>query len=714
MPDEIDRITGAPIEVHLKDYLRVVRKHAGIAAAFLLVVVTAVTIITFRMPPEYRATAILSIERQWPPSFGLEDLMAQERPRDEYLKTQQELLRSRPILSATYKKLGLETFEPFKSAKDGIEIFRESIVVAPREGTYLVDISIESRNRAHVAGWTNGLVDEYVRHMELRYRTTSRAAEEKLNLRIPELRAKLLESENALTRFLQENNVVSFDKQLEILYRKLDTLESRLTSVETEQIRMDAGYQVLLASQNGKTLPAHLPDGATSDALQALRRQEALLVESFAQIKAKYKPEFPRYAYAQEQLAGVRQKIGEEITRIAEDLKAQLEAKAREKKDLAHLIENQRKVIATLEAKSSKVQALHQEVDSNRRMYQEFVERRKEIESASKLGRTEVYVVERARTPQDPVRPKKWLNLTLAAIVGILGGVALAFFIEYLDDSLKSPEEIDDFEAPLLGVVQDIGKGSSDADRNLICLHHPKAPPAEAFRAIRTALTLSQVEGEGCRTFLVTSAGPEEGKTLIAVNLALTMARADKKILLIDADLRKPNLHKILDISDSGGFSAFFSGEAKLDDILVPGPIENLTIVPCGAIPPNPSEMLGSPRFEDFLTQVRERFDLVLFDTPPAVPVTDAVVLGARMNGVIFVVRAERTGKRMALRSMEEFRRVGGKVVGIILNGFNARKAGYSRGAYSSHYYYYTDAYGSRGYGQKEQGDGDGDDRHAS
>ncbi|MHC4600333.1 MAG: GumC family protein [Planctomycetota bacterium] len=706
MTEEIERADGAPIEVHLRDYLRVVRKHAGIAAAFFLVVVAAVAVVTFRTPPVFRATATLSIERQGPQTYALEDLIAQESPQDEYRKTQQELIRSRPIVHETFEKMGLRSYEPFQDDQ-GEDRFRESILIAPREGTYLVDVSIESRDRGRVASWVNGLVDEYVRYMDLRYRTTSRQAEDRINRRIPELRGKLLESENAVTSFLKENNVVSFDKQLEILYRKLNTLESRLTSVETERIRLDAGYRVLAESQNGRTFPAHLPEVATSDVLKTLMRQEAALIESFAKVKAKYKPKHVRYIFAQQQLSGVQEKLRQEVHRIADDLAAQLDAKKREKEDLSRLIAAQRVDIGKLEAQSNKVKALQQEVESNRRMYEEFTERRKEIESATKLGRTEVFVVERARTPRESVRPKKWLNLTLAAVVGLLGGVALAFFIEYLDDSFKTPEEVETLDAPLLGVVQEIAPGPEEGDRDLVCLKHPKAPPAEAFRSIRTGLTFTQqAEGKEARTYLVTSSGPVEGKTLNAVNIALTMARADKKILLVDADMRKPALHKVLDIPDRPGLSSFFAGEAAFEDVVQPGPIENLSVVASGAIPPNPSELLGSPRLDEFLETCLGRFDRVIFDTPPAVAVTDSVVLASKLDGVIFVVRAERTGKRTASRSLDEFRRVGGKIAGVILNGFNARKAGYSRASYSSYYYYYRDR---GGYGAYGAADGEGD-----
>jgi len=706
VPEETEKGDGAPIEVHLRDYLRVVRKHAGIATAFFLVVVAAVAVVTFRTAPVYRATATLSIERQWPPSFDFEDLVSPEKPQDEYRKTQQELIKSRPIVGAAYRKLHLDKIERFSDARDGVEAFRECIAVSPREGTYLVDVSIESENRKAVEKWVNVLVEEYVNYMDLRYRSTSREAEERITERIPELRGKLLESEASLREFLKQNHVVAFDKQLEILYQKLNTLEARRTATETELIRLEAGHQVLLAGGNGDSPPAHLPEIASSKVLEVLLRQEAVLVEAFAEVRAKLKPSHPRYRYAQEQIAGVQEKIREETGRIARDLKAQIETKKKEMERLGQLIANQRDTVSRLEEKSSRVAALRQEVDSNRRMYREFTERRKEIESAAKLGRTDVAVVERAREPKEPVRPKKALNLTLAAVVGLLGGVALAFFIEYLDDSLKSPEDAEGLDTPLIGVVPEISPSPGTGSRDLVCLDRPKAPPAEAFRAIRTALTFSRAGEDEARTYVVTSPGPVEGKTLNAVNIALTMARADQKILLIDADMRKPSLHELLGIDGNHpGLSEYFRGEAGFEEICVPGPIENLTVIPCGTIPPNPSELLGSPVFEAFLQEARDRFDRVLFDTPPAVAVTDALVLGSRVDAVIFVVRAERTGKRTASKNLDEFRRLGARLAGVVLNGFNARKAGYSRGSYSSYYYYYHhDRYGY-GYGKDERRD---------
>lgn len=710
MAEDPARAEGAPIEVHLKDYLRVVRKHAGIAVAFFVIVTAAVAVATFRSPRVYRATATLSIERQAPSAFALEDFLGPERPQDEYRRTQQELLRSRPIVAGAFRKLGLNDHGLFREAPDGVEAFLERIQVTPREGTYLVDVSVDAEDRARVADWVNGLVDEYVNYTELRYYTTSRQAEERITERIPELREKLLESEKALRDYLEENNVVAFDKQLDILYRKLDTLEARLTSVETERIRVDAACRVLRENTNGSTLPHSMPEIATSDVLLSLLRQEAALVEAFAQTEAKYKSPHPRYLYAREQIEGLRKRIEEEVGRILADLEARLEVKRREKEQLQEMIAGQNDRVRALEEKSSRVEALRQEVESNRRMYNEFTERRKEIESASKLGRTDVDVVERARPPQDPVRPKTLLNLTLAAVVGILGGVALTFFVEYLDDSLKSPEEVEALETPLLGVVPEIAEGEEKADRALACLKRPKALPAEAFRAIRTSLTFAQAEGREARIYVVTSAGPMEGKSLNAINVAVAMARADQKILLVDADMRKPNLHNLLGLPDGlPGLSGFFAGSASFDEVLVEGPLENLTVVPCGDIPPNPSELLGSPRLARFLEAARERFDRVIFDTPPAVAVTDALVLASSVDAVIFVVRAERTSRKTAARSLDEFRRLGGRVAGIVLNDFNPRKAGYYSGGYSPYSYYDRrragKAYGY-GYGYGEETDG--------
>lgn len=686
--------TDEAVDVHLRDYLWVLRKHLGAALTFFVVVVVAVAVVTFRARPMYRAQAELYIERQSHELASLREVYDLGASSDEYRKTQHQLVRSRQIAEAVFRRNGLADHPLFADAPDPVEAFRDLVTVTPKEGTYLATVAVEGLDGREAADWANDLVDEYLSYVEQKHRTTSSEVQRSLNEEIPRLRRKLLESEAKLIEFQRRDNVLSFEKQQEIMFRKVQELEDALTLVQKQRISLEAQLRVMEAlaqhgGENGRGAVPVLPEGVETPLLASYRSREIALVEELGRCRSRYKTGHPKLTEVRDRLEGLRERIRAEVDRVRRTLSDSLAVKNAEAESLGALVRTQSEAIQKLEEKSNRYQALRSEVESNRRMYNEFLERRKELESTSGFGAMNVSVVDRALPPSAPVRPKKWLNLTLAVIVGLLGGVALAFFFEYLDDTVKTPEEVKDvLGLPFLGLIPVIGRADMEEGGGVVTRGERFSGVAEAFRTVRTGLSFALSDREGGGVFVVTSPGPREGKTLNAVNLSITLAQQGRSVLLVDADLRKPTVHRMLALPNEEGLSTLLAGGEEPGRAVQASAVENLSVIPSGPIPPNPSELLGSARMASLLEGLSSSYDFVVFDSPPTGAVTDAVVLASRVDGVILILSAGTTRRKSAQHCVDQIRRVRGNLLGVVLNAFQFSSASYYRYAYYHRPYY--------------------------
>ena len=298
-----------------------------------------------------------------------------------------------------------------------------------------------------------------------------------------------------------------------------------------------------------------------------------------------------------------------------------------------------------------------------------------------------VSIQDAAEKPVVPVRPKKLLNVLLAAVIGLFGGAALAFFFEYLDDSVKTVEDIERVTKwPFLGNVPEIEDGGmEELEKDLFVHIKPKEPVAEVYRSIRTRVLFSATEEYPLKSVLVTSPGPQEGKTTTLCNLGIAMAQNQKRVLLVDADMRKPRLHEVFKKANDKGLSNFLSGQSAFDEVIQKTDIENIHLVGGGMLPPNPSELLAGNKMKEFISKAREKFDFVLFDSPPVGMLTDAVIVSRAADGVIVVVESGKTSKRVLGRIYQLLNDAKARVIGMVLNRISVT---------ASDYYYYSSYYG--------------------
>jgi capsular exopolysaccharide synthesis family protein len=305
------------------------------------------------------------------------------------------------------------------------------------------------------------------------------------------------------------------------------------------------------------------------------------------------------------------------------------------------------------------------------------------------LKANNITVQDPAEVPVKPQKPKKRLNMLLSVIVGLFGGVGLALFLDYLDDTVKTVEDVQRLVMwPFLGNVPDIGSFGKfeEFEKDLLALVKPKEPVAEAYRSVRTSILFSFTEGSALKSLIITSPGPEEGKSLTVCNLAIVMAQGGKKVLLVDADMRKNRLHTVFKVKNDIGLGSFLSGWAKFDKVVQETDIRNLSLVPSGPPPPNPSELLASRRTEEFINEAQKDFDLILFDAPPTAVVTDAIILSRVVDGTVIVIESGKTIKKILPRTDQMFKDAHARIIGVLMNKVSrARTPGYH---YYSYYYH--------------------------
>ena len=333
--------------------------------------------------------------------------------------------------------------------------------------------------------------------------------------------------------------------------------------------------------------------------------------------------------------------------------------------------------------------ALKREVETNRAMYEALFARLKEQNVTEESQSVNVWVIEKAETPVRPAKPNKKQNLLLGIVFGLFGGTCLAFFIEYLDNTIKTPEEAEErLGLPMLGVIEHCKFGKAgEVSQELISLYEKHSANVESFKALRTSVLLSSSD-KPPGAIVVTSMMPGEGKTTVAANLAITIAQTGQRVLFIDGDMRKPRLHKIFKLDNSlGGLSTYLAGAPDGEEICQQGPLPSLSIIPAGPLPPDPSELLSSIRLKEFLSEQQNNFDIIIFDSAPIISVTDSLIISKSVDGVVVVTRAAATTYDVVRKGIKSLTDVNANILGMVVNGFDAKKYRYYYGKDYSQYY---------------------------
>jgi len=714
----------SPREPHLYDYLLILRKHQWLILSFLLLVVTIVSIATFRTRPVYVATAKIEIDRENPnvlPFQGADsyDMLMED---ENYIETQAKILTSETLALQTVRNSGVATNPDFASENGPseaiatgslanqkrppeISAFLGSLGVKRIPNSNLMEVSFESTDPQLAARMVNAHLENYIeQNYRSKYEATTQASRW-LAGQLDELKVKVERSENARIEYERQNQIWTVDDKQTMTTQRLGDLNKELTDAQSDRIKRQALYEFAKSGE----LEA-VPQLRDNTVLQDLQKRRSDLSVQYTEAVNQYGPSFPKVLRIQAEIKDVDEQINRQSKSVVVELENDYRAALQLEELRTKALDQQKADTNLMSEKMVQYNILRREAEANKALYEGLLTKLKEAGISAGLRSSNIHIVDPAMIPSYPSRPAKARNIALAFLVGLIGGIGLALLREYLDNTVKTPDDVETLaRLPSLAVVPAFGDGATASRRSgllrgastngnekrieLVAQHLPKSQVSEAFRALRTALLLSQPDRPP-QVILVTSALPREGKTTAAANLAVTLAQLGDKTVIVDADLRKPGITRLLNLGTGkyAGLSSYLAGVSTLDLVTVPHPaIPNLAAIPTGPLPPNPADLLSSHRLTDAIAELRTKYKFIVIDSPPIMAATDAVILSVQVDGVLLVVRSGETPKEAFTRTRDLLTSVKSHLLGVVLNAVDASAPDYY---YSYRYYPYSYGYG--------------------
>ena len=717
-------------EIHIRDYVQVVLRRKWIVVVSFIIVLTTTAFHSFKASPIYQATAQLEIRKENQYVVSLEEVMSVTATDSLFHQTQYKVLSSRSLALRVINSMNLKDNREFKPHEISIwDIFKKPqpeeepdnndknidknielakldknaglidsylrrFTVAPIRKSRLVNISFTGYDPKMITKIINKHAREFITsNLDARFAASHDAAEW-LQKQIYAQKDAIQKAETILQIYKEKEKILSVEEKQNIIVQKLDRLNIALTMAKAERMDIEPVYNMIQEYSGNIEKLGELSEVIGHNLIQRLRQEYSRLSGEVMKLSQKYGKNYPAMKRAIAEKNEMKTMIDEEIVKIAKGIKSRYNVKLLKEASLTQELEDQKDEALKLNRKAIAYGALQRDIDGERQMYNILLKRMKEADITSELKTSNISIVDPASVPRGPIKPNIKLNVILGAIVGLGLGLGLVFFLEYLDNTIKSPEDVEEYlNIPLLGVLShaNIKSGGKSFSSELIAHEMPRSVFAEAVRSIRTSVMFSIIDTSR-KLIMVTSAVQGEGKTFVASNLATVIAQTGKKTLLIDCDFRKPRVNKVFSVEKNPGLCNHLLGEVKLESIIKITMVPNLSIVTCGNIPPNPAEIMHSAVMKNFCNEVRERFDMVIFDTPPSMTVTDAIVLSSIVDGVIITIKSGTSVKETIKRCISQITTNSGEMLGAVVNHVDI-----SRGGYYYHYYahYYKYGYSS-------------------
>jgi polysaccharide biosynthesis transport protein len=736
---------GAQIEseeTHLRDYWRIIRRRLWVPISVVIVTVTLTAIYNLRLPSIYEGVTKIEIERE-DRIANVKDLQINLGGGDDsqYINTQLKILQSPKIAYLAVKALDLEHNSNFLPQTKGKAQAPAKLEISNGE-------SDEKAEMQRLVGYTDLLLANVdvrpvrdTRLIEIRYRHQDREIARKvadtwadvfrknnldnrvdankesgafLERNIAEYRLKLREAEEKLLNYRVTHQVLDFGEKENTVIARLTALNQLLLTAETERKNLQTTYELSKAASD----PALLPEIQRDPLVQELTKRRSDLRQKREHLLVEYTEEWPDVKKNSQEIAQVEGELRAAHQRILGSLENQYRAAVQKENQLRTAFAQQRTETMQQNEGAITAKMLQQEVDTNRQMLDKLMQSQSQVDiAAAGLLKSNIRVAEYSPLPRAPVAPRRAQNILISLLLGLIGGIGLVLFLDYINNKIESVEDIDRYlRLPALGVIpvfeqmkqsrKALGNGHGDGqslvpapragDGSVILTQvEANSSIAESYRQLRTSLLLSSA-GHAPRTLLVTSSQPAEGKTTTSVNTAISLAQTGSAVLIVDADLRRPRVHKIFGLKNTAGLCNYLAGDCDLAS-LIQIALPNLYVLPVGPLPPNPAELLGSAKMKQVVETLATNFDYVIIDSPPVSSFADSLILSALVEGVIIVVRSGFTPREMAQRTKAHLQSVGAKILGVVVNQIKLQP----------HDYYYYSTYYSRYY----YGSGDSEDK---
>ena len=719
---EFLRPVGSPLynvlpsqESTLREYMRVLIKRKWMVTAVIVGIFMAVAVASLRQTPVYDAVGRIAINKADSNLITFKDsgpVMDYYDPSD--LDTEVRILQSDLMALQVIRQLNLDKRPEFGGHSDQKQPnlvadplqtdsnrtsallggFRGNLHVTLIPNTRIIEIHFTSTDPQLAASAVNTLAATYVeQNYKTKYESTMQASDW-LSKQLVDLQMKVETSQEKLVRYQKEHEILGTDEKQNIITEKLDELNKEMTMAESDRMQKEVVFRQTQSNDPVAVSAAIVSDPAGM-LLGRLRDQQASLRIQIADLSTQFGPSYPKLTQLNNQLKEIDRQIQLETDKAVDHLKGQYLAALQRENMLRDSFEKQKQEANKLNESAIEYSILKRDVDSNRTLYDGLLEKLKEAGLTAGLRSNNFRIIDAARVPTSPSEPNIPRNLTFALVLGVISGVGLAFLLENMDNTIRTPEQAQAISGlPSLGMIP---LGSKSANRGATAKRlaltaskevvetvtqvRPQSQMAESYRALRTSLLLSNL-GAPPKVVMVTSARPQEGKTTTSINTAIVLAQKGVRVLLVDADLRRPSVHNILGMGPSSGLSNVLTGSATVQQTITASPIlPNLFIMPAGTPPPNPAELLASVNMRDLIAELRELYDHIVIDTPPTLSVTDAVVLSPRADATILVIRSGQTTKQALRRARDILMQVNAHVAGVLLNAVDLTSPDY--------YYYY-------------------------
>ncbi|WP_018147482.1 GumC family protein [Henriciella marina] len=670
--------------INIWELLHVFLRRKWMILSITLLGVTIAAIMTLRVTPMYRATATIEVQQRETQIIEGASVDPAVVADSQHMETQYALLQSRSLAERVAEMLNLPSDERYANQSlprnERLEQAASKVVnnvrVAPEGRSRVVNVQFVSAYPQEAARISNAVVENFIQTtLERKYNTTA-YAREFVEERLQTTKQALEDSERQLVEYASRQNILELGGEGggSLDATSIVSLNQELAAAESERIAAEQRYREAQSNPTTRTM-------LESEDLSRLRTRRSELNAEYQEKLGTFKPGYPEMQQLQARISSLDAEIEQEREGILTALGAEYRAAQAREASLSERVSELRGELQDLRDRRIDYTIIQREVDTNRTQYEALLQRMKEISIASGVGSSQVSIIDRAQVPTTPFEPNLERTLLMALLLSLALGGGLAFALNYIDDTIKTPDDVKSkLGLPSIGVVP---KARNSKDIVSSELSDPRSPVSEAFFSTRTALQFTTSSGAP-RSLLMTSTRPSEGKTSSTVALAMAFAKIGQRVLIIDADMRKPSF-----IADSGasiGLSGLLTREASLLENIVNSRHDGLFLLPAGVIPPNPAELLSNPRLKSIIAEAEQAFDLVLVDSPPVLSFADGPILGSLCEGSVIIIQSGAIRTPQALRTIGRLMESRTNLLGAILTKFDAKKVGYD----SAYYYDYS------------------------
>lgn len=701
-----------PDEIDLLAYWRILVKRRWLVLSALAAGAAVALVLTLMATPMYKATAVLKVDNFSQQVVQMGEFNMPYGWDPDFITTQVGVLTSRSLAERVAEDLRLDAAalanlqppswlarlkatvrpaaatdtatRPLADAKmaaaeraAGAGVIMGGLSVQPQMNSKLVDIGFSSPVPQFAAQAANAVADGYIAAELERTFGASSYAKTYLEEQLALTKGRLEESERALVQFAQQENLVNVGEGQTLAGQNLGTINTSLAAAQAQRIAAQARWSQLQANNS---LPQDL---LTSSLLPALRQQRADLQRQYSEKLQLFKPDYPQMQQLQSQIQELDRQVEAEIGNVRRSVRAEFDAAMAQEKLLEGQLSSLRTESLDTDSRSIRYNILRREADTNRQLYDSLLQRYKMVGAASDVRPNNIAIIDRATVPGGPYSPNGMLNLIMGVLTGLLLGVALAFALEFIDDTLKTPEDVEQkLRLPVLGIIPRLA-GKQTAAQAAADL---RSAFSEAYRSVRTALQFSTDHGVP-RVLLLTSTSPGEGKSTSALALARNFAQLGKRVLLVEADMRNPSLHRTTGLQADKGLSNLLAGAASLQEVVIDGGQANLSVILAGVLPPNPAELLSGSKMKSLLDIAAEQYDQVVIDGPPVMGIADGPLLANAADATLLVVDSGKTRIGHAQGALKRLLGARAHVLGVLLTKYNPKAAGHGY-QYEGYYAY--------------------------